>query len=637
MDVTFNPTDVGYGRGCGPNSLVSHMALRPDGKILIAGWFNSYEASGWLYYIALLDANGSLDATFTGATTNSTIDKIYVRPDNKVVVTGAFTTYGGQPRSRLAQLMADGSLDPSFSIGTGFNGQVNEVLFLPDGKMIAVGAFTSFNGNTVGRIVRLNANGSYDPTFNAGTGFSTTIADVERDSAGRLLVISGTNVTQYNGVPLPTVGLARLSADGLLDASYQPAMSTAPYRLKVLPDGSAYTIDPGTNTIHRFFESGATDTGFSSLPITGFVNDIVLDVYNRPVIHGGVSQVGAEPAGRIARWTTWGTLDDSFNSVGKFDEGPWQITSLIALPSGQMICSGEFTRYGDKVAIRLVRVNSGGVFDPTFNPATGITGNGTMQNWNVYDMARQADGKLIVCGKFRGYNSDRLNGFVRINVNGSRDAAFPAGNGPDEEGVRAVAIQPDGKILIGGSFVQYNGAVVNRIARLMPDGQLDTGFNPGGTGLSGGVNKIKIKILPDGKILLGGSFTSYNGVAVSGVIRLNANGSLDNSFSVNVTNINDIEPRSDGSVWIGGQFSTVNGQTRNRVALLTAGGSLDTSFDPGNGPSGFGGIVMDLVQRPDGRLIVGGVFSSFNGVTARGVIQLLDNGAIDPAFAPPVT
>ena len=90
-----------------------------------------------------------------------------------------------------------------------------------------------------------------------------------------------------------------------------------------------------------------------------------------------------------------------------------------------------------------------------------------------------------------------------------------------------MAIQSDGKILVGGTFFTYNGVSANRVIRLNSDGSVDNTFVTG-TGFNNYV--LSIVIQSDGKILVGGGFTAYNGVSANRIIRLNSDGSIDNTF-----------------------------------------------------------------------------------------------------------
>src|SRR5205814_1510611 len=110
------------------------------------------------------------------------------------------------------------------------------------------------------------------------------------------------------------------------------------------------------------------------------------------------------------------------------------------------------------------------------------------------------------------------NGIARINSDGSLDSSFDPGSGANNE-VDGIAVQDDGKILIGGLFTTYNGTARNRIARINSDGSLDPSFDPG----SGANNPVfSLALQPDSKVLVVGQFTSFNGTSVKRIARLNS-------------------------------------------------------------------------------------------------------------------
>ena len=202
----------------------------------------------------------------------------------------------------------------------------------------------------------------------------------------------------------------------------------------------------------------------------------------------------------------------------------------------------------------------------------------------------------------------------------------PTGSGAvQQRGVGlALALQPDGKILIGGDFTTFNGVARGSVARLSADGSLDTSFNPG-SGANGEVNDLALQ--PDGKIVIGGNFTQYNGVARERIARANPDGSLDTSFDPGTganAQVNTITLMSGGRILIGGFFTQVNGASRNRIARLNVNGSLDASFDPG---SGFNDIVLTTTLQPDGKILIGGVFTQYNGVPRFAAARLLGDSA----------
>src|SRR6476659_8031497 len=193
---------------------------------------------------------------------------------------------------------------------------------------------------------------------------------------------------------------------------------------------------------------------------------------------------------------------------------------------------------------------------------------------------------------------------------GRVDASFVPAPGTNDA-VNAVIPQPDGKIIVAGRFSQANNVGRNRIARFNFDGSLDTSFNPG----SGADGEITAAVLqPDGRIVVAGLFTSFNGFTHNRVCRLNANGSVDQTFGLG-NGINNaalaLALQSDGRIIVGGQFTQVDLTLRNNLARLNTNGSVDLSFDPGpNGPSGD---VNAIVIQPDGRIVLGGTFIGYNG------------------------
>ena len=210
---------------------------------------------------------------------------------------------------------------------------------------------------------------------------------------------------------------------------------------------------------------------------------------------------------------------------------------------------------------------------------------------------------------------------------GFRDAAF---NTVNVNSVRAVAVQPDGKVLIGGGFTTVNSVARNRIARLMPDGSLDTTFDPG-TGASGDVWTVLLQ--EDGKVLIGGYFSTVNGVARSNIARLNADGSLDSSFNIGggANSIVYAIQFYSGKILLAGNFTQFNNVARKSLALIDITGVLDTTFNASGGPSGS---VAALAQIPDGKLLVGGYFTSVSGVGRNYIARLHADGGLDESFVP---
>jgi uncharacterized delta-60 repeat protein len=195
--------------------------------------------------------------------------------------------------------------------------------------------------------------------------------------------------------------------------------------------------------------------------------------------------------------------------------------------------------------------------------------------------------------------------------------------------INAITIDANGKIYCGGGFLQYKGVDAVRIIRLNDDGSKDTGFD-NSTGFNGVVRAIVID--SNGKIYCGGDFTQYKGVAANRIIRLNADGSKDTGFdnSTGFNNIvNEITIDSNGKIYVGGNFISYKGVTENRIIRLNADGSKDTAFD---NSTGFGGVVNSIFEDSNGKIYVGGAFTTYKGVTENRIIRLNADGSKDTGF-----
>lgn len=238
----------------------------------------------------------------------------------------------------------------------------------------------------------------------------------------------------------------------------------------------------------------------------------------------------------------------------------------------------------------------------------------------VFSLAQQIDGKVLVGGSFTTINGTARNYMARLNADGTVDTSFNPGTGANGS-VNAVTLQNDGKVLVGGSFTSINGTIRNRIARLNANGSLDTSFNPS-TGANSPVTSLALQ--GDGKMLVGGGFTSFNGTARYYLARVNADGTLDTTFTgIGAGDwVYSLALQSDGRVIVGGSFTGMNGTTRNRIARLNANGSLDTSLTG----TGADNTVYALAMQSDGKVLAGGAFTSINGAV-RSYLVRLDNDA----------
>lgn len=201
-------------------------------------------------------------------------------------------------------------------------------------------------------------------------------------------------------------------------------------------------------------------------------------------------------------------------------------------------------------------------------------------------------------------------------------------SGSNINAVNAVAVQADGKILVGGDFNIFNDTQRNNLARLNTDGSLDTSFLNGVHGPSGEVYSLITQI--DGKIIIGGRFTYVNLIERNKIVRLNSDGSLDTSFLNNSSGTNkvvwDVAVNLDGRVAIAGDFNIVNGVPRQKIVRLNPDGSLDKSFNISLSP--LNASAYALLAEPDGNLLFGGYFNKVNGLTRASLFRVIQTTQI---------
>jgi uncharacterized delta-60 repeat protein len=298
---------------------------------------------------------------------------------------------------------------------------------------------------------------------------------------------------------------------------------------------------------------------------------------------------------------------------------------MIEQPDGKAIVAGYFTEYdGDTSITRIQRFNTDLSVDTTFDA-------GTATNADIYAMALQPDGKIIIGGGFTTYNGVARRRIARLNTDGSLDTSFVIGTGFSAS-VWAVAVQEDGKILCGGDFTSYSGTQRTRIARLNTDGSLDISFSP-----SSFDNTIyQIKLQQDGKSIVGGAFISGGTTSLGRICRLNTNGSLDTTFGLGGGFNNDVyslEIDSDGKIIVGGAFTQYSGQSRNRIVRLNSTDTLDNTFSIGSGftKNVGGGYVFDINIK-NGKYVVAGNFDNYNGVAVGGFTRINNDGSRDTTF-----
>ena len=422
-------------------------------------------------------------------------------------------------------------------------------------------------------------------------------------------------------------GAAAVHGQSALDG-FDPNANGGVFSIAVQPDGKIViggdftTVSPNggaavaRNRIARFNPDGTLDTAFNP-NASGIVLAIVVQSDGKILAGGVFTSIGGQTRHRIARLDATTGLPDSFNpgAAGSiFDE----VRAIAVQPDGKILVGGVFANMGGQPRNRIARLDAttglADSFDPNANDA-------------VYSIAVQSDGKILAGGAFTSIGGQTRNQIARLDATtGLADSFNPGAAGAVSDAVRAIAVQPDGKILACGVFSSIGGQTRNNIVRLNPDGALDTAFNPNANAIL-----FAIAVQADGKILAGGTFTNIGGQARNQIARLDATTGLADSFNPNPNNgVYSIAVQSSGKILAGGTFTNIGGATRNRIAGLEKDGRLDRTLDI----SFVGSSVEAIAVEPDGKILIGGAFTSVLGAQRWRGARLNADGTLDNGFNP---
>jgi uncharacterized delta-60 repeat protein len=232
----------------------------------------------------------------------------------------------------------------------------------------------------------------------------------------------------------------------------------------------------------------------------------------------------------------------------------------------------------------------------------------------------EPDGKILVGGSFRSLDGQARSYLGRLNLDGSLESGFDPGA---YDSVRCLALQADGKILAGGSFNGLGGQPRLGLGRLNDTGTLDGGFDPGVAATNASFPYVQsLAIQEDGRILVGGSFSSLGGQLRVGLGRLNADGTLDRGFDPGVHwSVKSLVVQADGRILVGGFFWGPD-TPRIGIGRLNADGTLDSSFKPVVDGEGSYMDVSSVTVQADGKILVGGNFAAMGGQSCINLARL---------------
>ncbi|MCK9274870.1 MAG: hypothetical protein M0P57_07255 [Syntrophales bacterium] len=631
-------------------------AGQADGKILIGGYLTRYKEASTQSYLFRLNADGSLDETFdaggydwqTGSYgISGLVRAIKVDENGKILVGGDFTA----PRNRIIRLNPDGSVDPTFEPGSGADGSVTHIAIEASGSIVIGGSFATINGSAKRGIARLDESGSLDGAFGAGVAGGDLFA-LALQPDGKILIAG--SFSQAAGQTVSK--MARFETNGTLDSTFQPSGGSSLignylHEITALAASENYIFVGGWNPV-MYFDGKPTDHNaavyvlheagggfYSYARFKGKPTDVwaLAERSDGTVLAGGSFTYRDDPsdeglyAGLCLFSGPYFLPDANFKPIVG---GQANVQALALQSDGKILAGGEFYLINGHSAPGVARLFPSGEEDPALT--TLLTAGGS-----VTDVRVRSDGKLVVGGTFYSIAGQDYKDVALLDPNGSVEASAYVGR------LRALALQSDGKILAAADAMANSPG----IWRLNEDLSIDGTFTPG-EGISNyqqsdyefdRINAVAVQ--PDGKILLGGSFSSFSGSAVQNIVRLNPNGSLDATFTSPAftvfnsrSEIFSIALQPDGKILIGGRFSTVGTIESPTLARLNANGTMDETFSSPFGDQGL--TAYSICVQDDGKILVGGnmqIYDAVNGKLYNSLVRLGQNGLRDVSFNASVT
>ncbi len=638
------------------------------GRMLVGGSFVSIGGQGAPRSLAIMNSDGSLDTSFqVDATLHvNEVTSAAVQGDGKIVLAGRFKILPSTFTLYLVRLNSNGTLDSTFYL--------YEILFSPiysvlvDGTNILVGG--SFTSPT-SKIARLDSTGHTDATFNGvGTGMNGNVLGIARQSTGQYIIVG--EFTEVNSIA--QAGIARLNTNGSRDATFVPGGSIGGRRVAVLNDNSVVvgTEDICGDTRFAWFTAAGAAKSTPTVDPNLFQSiTAILPLSDGGFLIGGwrstvcIGETPTAHSGEVWRYasngayvdmTTFGEESDMF-ALGLRSDG-----KVVVGGQGRPETSDQIGLFDGLALLDLA--NNGLATVGAFHPIVG-------DEAEIYSLSSYTDGKLLVAGNFSRANGSARFGLARLLANGSLDTTFApfatipylarsgaalalpdgravagfrdnelyliaAGGGltdlslmNNNDRVRALARQADGKILVGSDFGRG-------IRRLKADFTGEDLTFQGGDAY-GAVYTLAVQ--SDNKILVGGDFSSYDATAAPGLVRLNNSGAndgvVDNTFTpptfmfdeYNTGKIYNITPLTGGKILVGGDFTLVGGAAYPNLVRLNTNGSRDAGF---TSPAGFNKVLTTCTQG-DGSIWAGGIDStSFRSPMLK---HYNADGVLDATFA----
>lgn len=395
------------------------------------------------------------------------------------------------------------------------------------------------------------------------------------------------------------------------------------------PDVNCFDIGSGF-TVNGSYIGGVVPVGLQSDDKI-IISSVAMDFYNGTTLNTW---------GQLFRFNVNGTFDNTFNAanLGSTPTNSGIVSVSKVLSNDKIYLGGNFRSYSGLTAYRnIVKINSNGTIDTSFVVTKGFEGfytTGVRYNTNIRGLDTQSDGKVIVGGNFTKYNNLDCIYLTRLNTDGTIDNTFFNGyvnSNIPYSGVFGLKVLPDDKILLT-SNTNYSGNTGNpQVFRLNSDGTVDNTFTQGFiSGITFVTENNKIIISSDNKYIITGRETIYNGTPQYGIIKLNTDGTIDNTFTItslgNIENegVYSIIEQADGKLVITGDFN-------KSIIRLNSNGTIDNTFNNGTGlssttPPDTTSLRAEMLKQSSNKIVIGGRFNSYNGLSSNRILRINSDG-----------
>lgn len=614
------------------------------------------------------NSDGTPDGSFmAGRAEAGSVSSLVLQKDGKILIGGDFQYFSGTTNSYLVRLNPDGSPDHTFQFRSSYNTPrpIGALAIQSDGSILFGERSTLYVRADV-VLGRLTTNGTFDTSFQTLMVYWADGASPPNHTTDYILVLENDEI-----LASVETGFLKFHSNGTLDRRFTRPASQGSFRVNCIAVNKHGQIIVGglftnlnnilVNNLARLSPDGALDPNF--VPAVNFypggrLSQLHVTPDNKLFISGGIFASARTNQQGLVKLNHDGSLDTTFDSSGTRVGGPFAVQT-----DNKVVVGGFFTNTAGASWYRLVRLTNEPPAPPLIleEPASQITfageririhvtttcaGEAPTYTWHRNGLVLPGEASdilfitncaptdagfyhVVVSNSVGTVTSAVANVTVQIPMQaGSVDPNFYAGRGPNNT-VYAMARDTNGSVMIGGAFTSVDGLPRTRIARLNSSGALDPTFNPG----SGADQEIRaLAIQDDGRTIAGGFFSNFNGVATGPVVRLNPDGTLDNSFLVQgfrSGHVHTLMLTEDGKILLGGNFEMQDFLIR-KVVRLNQNGSLDTSFACNLPSARFltAEPVYSLARLPEGSILAAGDFPN-------SVAKLKANGTVETTFISP--